>query len=959
MATQSGGSPASRPTEAALEQRSFSLTRKGFNPEEVRAFLREMADEVRVLRAAAEELQHANTRLNAELAEAEARAAAVAAAPPPEPPELDDAAIVEAVGEQVAGLLRSAHATARDLRERAATELEEARAAAARDREDAELLLTGARVEAEELRTSTAAEVEELRSRTSAEVEELLAGARTESDLLVAEARAESERLVGDARADSERQIDEARAESERLVADARAEAERLVSTATVEGARAGEELRTRAAAEAEELLARARQDAEAIRADAERERRLTVEGAQVARERILADLARRRRVATVQIEQLRAGRERLLVSYGVVRRTLEEVYDEFQRADAEARAAAEEAGRRLAQELGVDVPAAGEAEITEEEAAEEDPAAGVDSAPAGADTGDGTAVEDGDPAAATGAEELTVDEGPAAGDELSATDDLTAPTDLTAVEETIAPDEATAPDEAIAPDAASPFEDAGLDPGEAPTEPVGEVGDPTEGSADPLADAPADPLADAPADPTDDATVELPGDPTGEAQLTGAGDDDPTAPFGEATAETPLDLPAAEAPAVDLTVTAEDPTIVDTPAAGGAHPSAGNGRSPKAKGRGSQPHATPPSGGAQPTGPVQQPPPPGPTACAAGPAAGPDRFYVVAGGGGGRSKAPRGAPAPGGLFPTIGTAALHADLSTRPILTLVETPVALDAEGGLFERMRAGQDHLLADARRILDSREAVPERTPPHGGGPSGPGGGDELPPVPVSEDDQALVRWRDAAIAEIERELVRRLKRALQVEHNELLDRLRRAEHPYSPDDLLPPLADGTARLAEAARPHVQRAAACGARLAAALLPGARAHDPARSVTADRLAGEIVAPLHRHLSAVLLERREEEFVVVAEAVGVAYREARTVRAERVAHDEVVGGFSAGTLAALPGGTGVRWITSEAEGPCADCEDNALEVGLHKGSAFPTGQAHPPAHEGCRCLLVPVVTP
>jgi hypothetical protein len=38
---------------------------------------------------------------------------------------------------------------------------------------------------------------------------------------------------------------------------------------------------------------------------------------------------------------------------------------------------------------------------------------------------------------------------------------------------------------------------------------------------------------------------------------------------------------------------------------------------------------------------------------------------------------------------------------------------------------------------------------------------------------------------------------------------------------------------------------------------------------------------------------------------------------------------------------------------GKCPDCDDNALEPTV-KGSDFPTGQPHPPAHPGCRCLLV-----
>ena len=71
------------------------------------------------------------------------------------------------------------------------------------------------------------------------------------------------------------------------------------------------------------------------------------IQAAQDLRETILTDLARRRNLATVQIDQLRAGRERLLDAYLVVRRTLDEVTDELQRAGAEAKAAADAVGRQ------------------------------------------------------------------------------------------------------------------------------------------------------------------------------------------------------------------------------------------------------------------------------------------------------------------------------------------------------------------------------------------------------------------------------------------------------------------------------------------------------------------------------------------------------------------------------------------------------------------------------------
>src|SRR2546430_1796534 len=77
-------------------------------------------------------------------------------------------------------------------------------------------------------------------------------------------------------------------------------------------------------------------------------------------RAKVLGDLGRRRKLAQVQVAQLRAGRERLLDAYRTVRRTLDEVSDELQRADAEARLAAEQAAIRAS-----DVPEASVEELS------------------------------------------------------------------------------------------------------------------------------------------------------------------------------------------------------------------------------------------------------------------------------------------------------------------------------------------------------------------------------------------------------------------------------------------------------------------------------------------------------------------------------------------------------------------------------------------------------------------
>ena len=73
------------------------------------------------------------------------------------------------------------------------------------------------------------------------------------------------------------------------------------------------------------------------------------VEEAQGLRARVLADLSKRRKVLHAQIEQLRAGRERLSETVQDVRRSVDTIADELFAAEDNARLAAEAAGRQAA----------------------------------------------------------------------------------------------------------------------------------------------------------------------------------------------------------------------------------------------------------------------------------------------------------------------------------------------------------------------------------------------------------------------------------------------------------------------------------------------------------------------------------------------------------------------------------------------------------------------------------
>src|SRR4051794_26145058 len=86
-------------------------------------------------------------------------------------------------------------------------------------------------------------------------------------------------------------------------------------------------------------------------------------------RTRVLEDLSRKRKAARVQLERLQAGRERLLESYDIVRRTLDDATSELRGSLVAAKQVADAAARRVeaeppptAEQLEAEVEAAHDA---------------------------------------------------------------------------------------------------------------------------------------------------------------------------------------------------------------------------------------------------------------------------------------------------------------------------------------------------------------------------------------------------------------------------------------------------------------------------------------------------------------------------------------------------------------------------------------------------------------------
>lgn len=219
----------------------------------------------------------------------------------------------------------------------------------------------------------------------------------------------------------------------------------------------------------------------------------------------------------------------------------------------------------------------------------------------------------------------------------------------------------------------------------------------------------------------------------------------------------------------------------------------------------------------------------------------------------------------------------------------------------------------------------------------------------------DDVALRRRRDAVIGTAVKALAPRVKRLLQDEQNELLDAVRRRKGKGDPVDALAPEAVQVAQWVDVFRPAVDDLYAAGRTLG-----GGRTR-PAPDGLVSQLVGLLVLPLRERVVASLESAvREGPYDglpelqrAIASAVGARYREWRGQDLDTALGDLASWAFARGVFDATPDGTRLRWVPAEVE-QCPDADDNALEP-TRKGRPFPTGQSCPPAHAGCRCLVVP----
>jgi DivIVA domain-containing protein len=213
-------------------------------------------------------------------------------------------------------------------------------------------------------------------------------------------------------------------------------------------------------------------------------------------------------------------------------------------------------------------------------------------------------------------------------------------------------------------------------------------------------------------------------------------------------------------------------------------------------------------------------------------------------------------------------------------------------------------------------------------------------------AGEVDRPDPRERAAtALAPVLASGAKRAKRALQDDQNRVLDALRRHKGKPQADAVLPSEEEQIATWKTV----------IGDALARGYIAGRRDVDPDQSVTVD-----VPDDLAQDNTAVLLSTLRERLVAALEhhdaegasdRVSARYREWKSQDLEARLEDVVRSAYARGVYDAAAEGSELRWVVAQPR-CCADCADNALEP-VTKGKTFPTGQQHPPAHPGCRCVL------
>jgi hypothetical protein len=231
-------------------------------------------------------------------------------------------------------------------------------------------------------------------------------------------------------------------------------------------------------------------------------------------------------------------------------------------------------------------------------------------------------------------------------------------------------------------------------------------------------------------------------------------------------------------------------------------------------------------------------------------------------------------------------------------------------------------------------------------------------KAPKAVVPKVDGLVFERRDEVLAPIMVALTSKMKRVLADEENSMLTYLQGKKAAVALEKVLPEPSVHVQGYIEAVAEDVMSAAMGGAKSLSSSLKA----DLRRKVTSSavmqvmskNIDDVLVRPLRDRIQR-CVEQSDGDREEMSKLIRSVYREWKMQRVEQHIGDIARLAYSRGAYLVLDQGTWVCWMVDPNGPPCADAEDNSLAGATALGTDFPTGHAHPTAHTGCRCLVIP----
>jgi hypothetical protein len=293
---------------------------------------------------------------------------------------------------------------------------------------------------------------------------------------------------------------------------------------------------------------------------------------------------------------------------------------------------------------------------------------------------------------------------------------------------------------------------------------------------------------------------------------------------------------------------------------------------------------------------------------------------------------------------------AQSADLPVAPAPSRVDE---------IFERLRSSSpqrvakesSHDLAAARKQHDATTPEPSTTTSVTKTPT-----KAVLPTAIDPD---VFRRRDETVTSQLDSMARIVKRLLSDDENSLLTHIGTKRSKLVITAMLPTIDDHAERFATALTEHVMGIAVDAARS----LRDARRSETRNVVRDGRvleavteiLKTNLVQPLHDRIGTAVSTSAGDRDALMRLVRDVC-SEWKSTHCESVVADVAHFAYARGLFLGCDLSSNVCWAVDPNGPACADAEDNALAGVIRHGEPFPTGQAHPLAHAGCRCLVVPI---